>query len=92
MQYLIPYCNSRLKIFVPLTVLGFCVLVPVNWTSKTLENAQVTFNEIDKLSISNIGQDTQRYGSLYIMTSLYYDLLHVNKRMVVIVAQWLMYM
>ncbi|OAY82336.1 CSC1-like protein [Ananas comosus] len=61
-----------LKIFVPLTVLGFCVLVPVNWTSKTLENAQeVTFSEIDKLSISNIGQDTQRFWAHVVMAYVF---------------------
>ncbi|GAV91039.1 DUF221 domain-containing protein/RSN1_TM domain-containing protein [Cephalotus follicularis] len=44
-----------LKIFVPLMVLALVVLVPVNWTGKTLENIKdLTFSNIDKLSISNI--------------------------------------
>ncbi|XP_020087233.1 CSC1-like protein At4g02900 isoform X3 [Ananas comosus] len=70
--YIRIYLLGRLKIFVPLTVLGFCVLVPVNWTSKTLENAQeVTFSEIDKLSISNIGQDTQRFWAHVVMAYVF---------------------
>ncbi|KAF2301780.1 hypothetical protein GH714_003576 [Hevea brasiliensis] len=44
-----------LKIFVPITLLAFAVLVPVNWTGGTLEQIKdLTFSNIDKLSISNI--------------------------------------
>ncbi|KAF8392481.1 hypothetical protein HHK36_022823 [Tetracentron sinense] len=51
-----------LKIFVPLTVLAFAVLVPVNWTGKALENINdLTFSGIDKLSISNIPSGSERF-------------------------------
>uniref|UniRef100_A0A803MX62 Uncharacterized protein n=1 Tax=Chenopodium quinoa TaxID=63459 RepID=A0A803MX62_CHEQI len=44
-----------LKIFVPIAVVAFAVLIPVNWTGKMLEGAHdLTFSNIDKLSISNI--------------------------------------
>ncbi|KAK7285389.1 hypothetical protein RJT34_20158 [Clitoria ternatea] len=46
------------KIFAPITVLAFMVLVPVNWTGKTLETPRaakdLTFSNIDKISVSNI--------------------------------------
>jgi len=47
----------RFKIFAPITLLAFIVLVPVNWTGKTLEAAgdkNLTYSDIDKISISNI--------------------------------------
>ena len=50
-----------LKIFVPISVLAFVVLVPVNWTSGTLENEKsLNYDEIDKLSISNLGKGSKR--------------------------------
>ncbi|XP_031250605.1 CSC1-like protein At4g02900 [Pistacia vera] len=50
-----------IKIFVPLAVLSFLVLVPVNWTGKTLEHSKhVIFNDIDKLSISNVASGSKR--------------------------------
>ncbi|XP_031262131.1 CSC1-like protein At4g02900 [Pistacia vera] len=50
-----------IKIFVPLAVLSFLVLVPVNWTGKTLEHSKhVTFDDIDKLSISNVASGSKR--------------------------------
>ncbi|KAM7256654.1 hypothetical protein ACFE04_012395 [Oxalis oulophora] len=51
-----------LKIFVPLMVLGFGILVPVNWTGKTLQSINhLTYNNIDKLSISNIPAKSNRF-------------------------------
>lgn len=50
-----------LKIFVPLAVLAFAVLVPVNWTGNTLEKTEdLTFSDIDKLSISNVHSGSKR--------------------------------
>ncbi|RZC53233.1 hypothetical protein C5167_012089 [Papaver somniferum] len=50
-----------LKIFVPLTILSFAVLVPVNWTDGTLvKSKDLTFSDIDKLSISNVGAGSKR--------------------------------
>ncbi|KAK6120123.1 hypothetical protein DH2020_046159 [Rehmannia glutinosa] len=44
-----------LKIFVPIAILAFAVLVPVNWTGETLDNiADLTYSDIDKFSISNV--------------------------------------
>ncbi|KAJ4842760.1 Calcium permeable stress-gated cation channel 1 [Turnera subulata] len=54
-----------LKIFVPIAMLAWAVLVPVNWTNKTLELdklvANVTASDIDKLSISNIPLKSHRF-------------------------------
>jgi len=55
--YLIGILVYRFKIFAPITLLAFIVLVPVNWTGKTLEAAgdkNLTYSDIDKISISNI--------------------------------------
>ncbi|PHU07379.1 Calcium permeable stress-gated cation channel 1 [Capsicum chinense] len=50
-----------LKIFVPITLLSFGVLVPVNWTGKSLEHIEdLTFSTIDKLSISNVPSGSPR--------------------------------
>ncbi|KAL4205454.1 hypothetical protein AMTRI_Chr01g114660 [Amborella trichopoda] len=52
-----------LKLFVPITLLAFSVLVPVNWTEATLEHQSrdLTFSKIDKLSISNIAYGSKRF-------------------------------
>ncbi|URD94772.1 hypothetical protein MUK42_32422 [Musa troglodytarum] len=51
-----------LKLFVPMAILAFAILVPVNWTnSGTLENSKVEYSDIDKLSISNIPLGSQRF-------------------------------
>lgn len=48
--------------FVPITLLAFGVLVPVNWTGETLENIDdLTFSNVDKLSISNVPPGSPRY-------------------------------
>ncbi|KAL6620820.1 hypothetical protein ACP70R_035959 [Stipagrostis hirtigluma subsp. patula] len=52
---------TGLKIFVPITILAFAVLVPVNWTNDTLESMKVVFTPIDKLSISNIPNGSKRF-------------------------------
>lgn len=50
-----------LKIFFPIMFLAWAILVPVNVTNDTLEKAKdVTFSNIDKLSISNIPLGSQR--------------------------------
>uniref|UniRef100_A0A6N2N1F7 CSC1/OSCA1-like N-terminal transmembrane domain-containing protein n=1 Tax=Salix viminalis TaxID=40686 RepID=A0A6N2N1F7_SALVM len=46
-----------LKIFVPIAFLAFTILVPVNWTNTTLERSNLTYSDLDKLSISNIPSD-----------------------------------
>lgn len=54
--------KCRLKIFFPIAVIAFTVLVPVNWTNTTLDKLQnLTFSDIDKLSISNIPNGSSRY-------------------------------
>ncbi|WVZ99815.1 hypothetical protein U9M48_045061 [Paspalum notatum var. saurae] len=61
-----------LKIFVPITVLAFLVLVPVNWTNDTLERMNVVHADIDKLSISNVPNGSKRFiahlGMAYAIT------------------------
>ncbi|CAO2165137.1 unnamed protein product [Urochloa humidicola] len=50
-----------LKIFAPIAILAFAVLVPVNWTNDTLQFSKVLHNNIDKLSISNIPVGSKRF-------------------------------
>ncbi|CAO2203673.1 unnamed protein product [Urochloa humidicola] len=50
-----------LKIFAPIAILAFTVLVPVNWTNDTLQFSKVQHNNIDKLSISNIPVGSKRF-------------------------------
>ncbi|KAL2900617.1 hypothetical protein RDABS01_025699 [Bienertia sinuspersici] len=51
-----------LKIFVPIAALTFAVLIPVNWTGKMLKRSlDLSFNDIDKLSISNIPNGSKRF-------------------------------
>ncbi|KAI3994886.1 hypothetical protein MKX01_037437 [Papaver californicum] len=61
-----------LNIFVPITLIAFAVLVPVNWTNKTLEleklkDPKFEFNNIDKLSVSNIPEGSQRFWTHLVM-------------------------
>lgn len=64
----------RLKIFAPIAVLAWAVLVPVNWTNNTLEMAKqlrnVTSSDIDKLSVSNIPEYSMRCVRPYHLESL----------------------
>ncbi|KAM0916169.1 hypothetical protein ACQ4PT_010273 [Festuca glaucescens] len=61
-----------LKIFVPIAVLAFVVLVPVNWTSGTLENEKtLNYDEIDKLSISNLGKGSKRFWAHIVMAYVF---------------------
>jgi hypothetical protein len=55
--------QCSVKIFAPITLLAFMVLVPINWTGKTLEAPaakDLTFSDIDKLSISNVPFGSKR--------------------------------
>ncbi|XVF80503.1 hypothetical protein PTKIN_Ptkin15bG0079000 [Pterospermum kingtungense] len=57
-----------LKIFVPLAVMAFLVLVPVNWMGETLERTKgLTFSDIDKLSISNVPDGSKRFWAHILM-------------------------
>ncbi|XP_050368491.1 calcium permeable stress-gated cation channel 1-like isoform X3 [Argentina anserina] len=53
-----------LKIFVPIAFVASAILVPVNWTNNTLDIEakikNITSSEIDRLSISNIPDNSQR--------------------------------
>ncbi|GJM94217.1 hypothetical protein PR202_ga10845 [Eleusine coracana subsp. coracana] len=49
-----------LKIFAPMSILAFAVLVPVNWTNDTLQLSTLQHSDIDKLSISNIPIGSKR--------------------------------
>ncbi|CAM0905200.1 unnamed protein product [Alopecurus aequalis] len=61
-----------LKIFVPITVLAFAVLVPVNWTSGSLEKGNsLSYDQIDKLSISNLGKGSQRFWAHIVMAYVF---------------------
>ncbi|CAL9221775.1 unnamed protein product [Arabidopsis halleri] len=51
-----------LKIFFPIACIAFTVMVPVNWTNSTLDQLKnLTFSDIDKLSISNIPTGSSRF-------------------------------
>ncbi|AQK86108.1 CSC1-like protein [Zea mays] len=61
-----------LKIFVPIALLAFAVLVPVNWTSGTLENEKgLSYDQIDKLSISNLGKGSKRFWAHIAMSYVF---------------------
>ncbi|KAE8732526.1 CSC1-like protein [Hibiscus syriacus] len=61
-----------LKIIVPLAVLAFLVLVPVNWTGETLEGIKnLTFSDIDKLSISNVPDGSKRFWAHIVMSYVF---------------------
>ncbi|CAA0826495.1 Calcium permeable stress-gated cation channel 1 [Striga hermonthica] len=60
-----------LKIFVPVTLLAWAILVPVNWTNNTLVISHATdkleYSDIDKLSISNIPHGSKRFWAHIVM-------------------------
>ncbi|KAE9606233.1 putative calcium-dependent channel, 7TM region phosphate [Lupinus albus] len=56
-----------LKIFVPIAFLAFAVMVPVNWTNRTLERSELTYSSIDKLSMSNIPLGSNRFWTHLVM-------------------------
>ncbi|CAI9781155.1 unnamed protein product [Fraxinus pennsylvanica] len=61
-----------LKIFVPIAILAFAVLVPVNWTGKTLDNIKdLTYSDIDKLSISNVPSGSKRFWAHIVMAYVF---------------------
>ncbi|KAF2303680.1 hypothetical protein GH714_021190 [Hevea brasiliensis] len=63
-----------LKIFVPMAMLAWAILVPVNWTNNTLELAKlsnVTSSDIDKLSISNIPLGSDRFWTHIVMAYVF---------------------
>ncbi|KQK08047.1 CSC1-like protein At3g21620 [Brachypodium distachyon] len=63
--------RTGLKIFVPITILAFAVLVPVNWTNETLESMKVVHSGIDKLSISNIPNGSKRFMTHLVMAYVF---------------------
>ncbi|KAK3433465.1 hypothetical protein EUGRSUZ_D01358 [Eucalyptus grandis] len=64
-----------LKVFVPMALLAWTILVPVNYTNNTLELEakynNVTSSDIDKLSISNIPQASNRFWAHIIMAYVF---------------------
>ncbi|KAL8142733.1 hypothetical protein V2J09_015765 [Rumex salicifolius] len=64
-----------LKIFIPIAFLAFVVMVPVNWTNDTLEHwangksehSNLTYSNIDKLSISNVPTGSPRFWTHIVM-------------------------
>ncbi|KAL3849839.1 hypothetical protein ACJIZ3_011721 [Penstemon smallii] len=61
-----------LKIFVPIAILAFAVLVPVNWTGSTLDDIKdLTYSNIDKLSISNVPSGSIRLVAHIIMAYVF---------------------
>ncbi|KAF5481028.1 hypothetical protein F2P56_001721 [Juglans regia] len=63
--------RCRLKIFVPITFLAFAIMVPVNWTNVTLEHSNLTYSDIDKLSISNIPIGSHRFWTHLVMAYVF---------------------
>ncbi|CAI9300561.1 unnamed protein product [Lactuca saligna] len=65
-----------LKIFCPITLLAFGVLVPVNYTGENFEEMRVnrqdlTYNDIDKLSISNVAPGSRRLYAHIVMAYVF---------------------
>ncbi|XP_074590849.1 calcium permeable stress-gated cation channel 1-like [Curcuma longa] len=57
-----------LKIFIPIAILAFGVLVPVNWTSTELADSKsLQYSDVDKLSISNVSTGSQRFWAHVVM-------------------------
>jgi len=72
MVYINFFLLCRLKIFVPLTVIAFIILVPVNWSGGTLEHLNgLTFSDIDKLSISNVSPGSERFELISLLIFLF---------------------
>lgn len=67
---LIKFHYCRLKIFVPVALLSWAILVPVNWTNNTLAKSEAAdklqYSNIDKLSISNVPFGSPRLDILYL--------------------------
>jgi hypothetical protein len=59
--------RTGLKIFVPITILAFAILVPVNWTNDALEGLKVVQSDIDKLSLSNVPYGSKRFIAHVVM-------------------------
>ncbi|WOH03202.1 hypothetical protein DCAR_0522598 [Daucus carota subsp. sativus] len=60
--------RTGLKIFIPIAVAAFSIIVPVNWTNRTLEHSNLTYSTIDKLSISNIPIGSIRFWTHLVMS------------------------
>lgn len=62
-----------LKIFVPVALLSWAILVPVNWTNNTLAQAsdKLQYSNIDKLSISNVPYGSPRFWTHIVMAYLF---------------------
>ncbi|KAH9793339.1 CSC1-like protein [Citrus sinensis] len=60
-----------LKIFIPIACLGFAVMVPVNWTNKTLEHSKLKYSNIDLLSISNVPLGSNRFWTHLVMAYVF---------------------
>ncbi|XP_047310952.1 CSC1-like protein At3g21620 [Impatiens glandulifera] len=58
---------TGLKIFVPIAFLAFTIMVPINYTNVTLEKSNLTYSNIDKLSISNIPVASNRFWTHLVM-------------------------
>ncbi|VFQ96266.1 unnamed protein product [Cuscuta campestris] len=56
-----------LKIFVPMALLSWVILVPVNWTNNTLRRSELTHSNIDNLSISNVPLGSPRFWTHIVM-------------------------
>ena len=58
--------NDRLKIFVPLMIMGFTILVPINITGQSITSSKAVASlDIDKLSLRNVPDASKRYKWLH---------------------------
>ncbi|KAD4584476.1 hypothetical protein E3N88_22093 [Mikania micrantha] len=65
-----------LKIFCPITLLSFAVLVPVNYSGENFEELKtnmkdLTYSDIDKLSISNVAPGSNRLYAHIVMAYVF---------------------
>ncbi|KAJ7528565.1 hypothetical protein O6H91_15G008300 [Diphasiastrum complanatum] len=64
---------KQLKIFMPLMLLGFMVLIPVNVTDNNLSKMshQIYYTNVDKISIANVQSGSQRLWVHLLMTYVF---------------------
>ncbi|EFJ23221.1 hypothetical protein SELMODRAFT_150725 [Selaginella moellendorffii] len=60
-----------LKVFVPLMLLGFLVLVPVNVTDSNIQTGKIFGTDIDKISLTNIREKSPRLWAHVVMTYVF---------------------
>ena len=73
--------NGRLKIFVPLMIMGLTILVPINITGQRITSSKAVASlDIDKLSLRNVPDASKRYKWLHLKRLWYIHMKGLNTR------------